>query len=307
MVREQESRKGDEPFRSGYVVVAGQPNVGKSTIVNRLLQFRLSITTPKPQTTRHRIMGILTGESYQIIFLDTPGLITPSYRLQEVMIETARRAVADSDLILFMVAASARPEERDREILAELAAAGKPLLLGVNKIDLVERGLLPPLEKAWSALHPFAAIIPISARTGENCDHLLESLTVRLPAGAPFYDQDALTEHPERFFVSEIIREKIFAHFGDEIPYSTAVIIDEFKEGRPGRKDLIKARIVVERQTQKGIIIGRGGAMLRRVGEEARIDIEAVLDRPVFLELWVAVRDKWRKNDTFLREFGYQG
>ncbi len=305
--REQESRKGAEPFRSGYVAVAGQPNVGKSTIVNRLLQFKLSITTPKPQTTRHRIMGILTGESYQIIFLDTPGLITPSYRLQEVMMETARRAVLDSDLLLFMVAAAARPEERDREILAELAAARKPLLLGINKIDLVERGLLPALEQAWSALHPFTGIVPFSAHTGENCDLLLDTLTARLPAGVPFYDQDALTEHPERFFVSEIIREKIFAHFGEEIPYSTAVIIDEFREGRPERKDLIKARIVVERQSQKGIIIGRGGAMLRRVGEEARADIEAFLDRPVFLELWVAVRDKWRKNDTFLREFGYQG
>ncbi len=305
--REQESREEGKAFCSGYIAVVGQPNVGKSTLVNRLLQFKLSITTPKPQTTRHRIMGILTGERYQIIFLDTPGLITPSYRLQEVMMETARRAVADADLLLFVVTAAARPEERDLETLAGLAATGKPVLLGVNKIDLAERTLLPSFLDAWSQRHVFAAVVPFSARTGENCDLLLEALVARLPAGAPLYDQDALTEHPERFFVSEIIREKIFSNFGEEIPYSTAVIIDEFKEGRPGRKDLIKARIVVERQTQKGIIIGKGGAMLRKVGEEARTDIEALLDRPVFLDLWVAVRDKWRKNDTFLREFGYQG
>ncbi|HNW60294.1 MAG TPA: GTPase Era [bacterium] len=304
---QQGTKAGAADFRSGYIAVAGQPNVGKSTLVNRLLQFKLSITTPKPQTTRHRIMGILTGAHYQMVFLDTPGLILPSYRLQEVMMKSAHRAVADADLVLFMVVAAAKPEARDLEILSDLTAAGKPLFLGVNKIDLVEKTALLPFLDAWNNKHPFAGIVPFSARSGENCDVLLEALAARLPAGAPFYDPEAVTEHPERFFVSEIIREKIFANYGEEIPYSTAVIIDEFKEGRPGRKDVIKARIVVERQTQKGIIIGKGGAMLRKLGEEARIDIEALLERPVFLELWVAVRDKWRKNDTFLREFGYEG
>jgi GTP-binding protein Era len=305
--RKEGAGGGEKPFRSGYIAVAGQPNVGKSTLVNRLLQFKLSITTPKPQTTRHRIMGILTGEAYQIVFLDTPGMITPNYRLQEVMMESARRAVADADLVLFMVAAAGKPEVRDLEILADLTASAKPLLLGINKIDLVERATLLPFLTAWNAHHPFAGIVPFSARTGENCEELLDTLVAHLPSGSPFYDQETLTEHPERFFVSEIIREKIFSNYGEEIPYSTAVIIDEFKEARPGRKDVIKARIVVERQTQKGIIIGKGGAMLRKVGEEARIDIEAMLDRPVYLELWVAVRDKWRKKDTFLKEFGYQG
>ncbi|HOT96269.1 MAG TPA: GTPase Era [bacterium] len=304
---QQEEKGGAGPFRSGYVAIAGQPNVGKSTLINRLMQFKLSITTPKPQTTRHRIMGILTAEAYQIVFLDTPGLITPSYRLQEVMMETTHRAAADADLVLFMVTAAGKPEPRDLEILADLAALGKSLLLGINKIDLVEKTTLLPFLDAWNGHHRFAAIIPFSARSGENCEVLLETLVGLLPAGAPFYDRETLTEHPERFFVSEIIREKIFAHYGEEIPYSTAVIIDEFKEGRPGRKDVIKARIVVERQTQKGIIIGKGGAMLRKLGEESRLEIEAFLERPVFLELWVTVRDKWRTKDTFLREFGYQG
>jgi GTPase len=298
---------GAAPFHSGYVAVAGQPNVGKSTLINHLLQFKLSITTPKPQTTRHRIMGILTGEDHQIIFLDTPGLITPNYRLQEVMMESAHRAVTDADVVLFIVVAAAKPDERDLEILSELIASGKPLLLGVNKIDLVNKSDLMPFLTAWSTRHSFIDIVPFSALTGDNSGTLLKLLVQHLPAGVPFYDQDALTEHPERFFVSEIIREKIFSNYGEEIPYSTAVIIDEFQEGRPGRKDVIKARIVVERQTQKGIIIGKGGVMLRKVGQEARVDIEAFLDRPVFLELWVAVRDKWRKKDTFLREFGYEG
>ena len=304
---QQGAGKSEKRFRSGYIAVAGQPNVGKSTLVNQLLKFRLSITTPKPQTTRHRIMGILSGEAYQVIFLDTPGLIRPSYRLQEVMMEAARRAVTDADLVLFMVVASAKPEVRDLEILADLASCGKPLFLGVNKIDLRDKSTLQPFLTAWGALHTFAGMLPFSAQTGENCERLLEALVDHLPAGPPFYDQEALTEHPERFFVSEIIREKIFSNYGEEIPYSTAVIIDDFKEGQSGRKDVIKARIVVERQTQKGIIIGQGGMMLRKVGQEARADIEAFLGRPVFLELWVAVRDKWRKSDTFLREFGYQG
>ncbi len=298
---------GKARYHSGYVAVAGQPNVGKSTLINRLLQFKLSITTPKPQTTRHRIMGILTGEDHQIVFLDTPGLITPNYRLQEMMMDSARRAVVDADLVLFIVAADEKPDERDLEILRDLAARSKPLLLGVNKIDLVSKSALLPFLTAWSSQHAFIDMVPFSALAGDNCDTLLKLLVKHLPAGAPFYDQDALTEHPERFFVSEIIREKIFSNYGDEIPYSTAVVIDEFLEARPGRKDVIKARIIVERQSQKGIIIGKGGAMLRKVGQEARVDIEALLDRPVFLELWVAVRDKWRKNDTFLREFGYQG
>ncbi len=294
-------------FRAGYVAVAGQPNVGKSTLINRLLQFKLSITTPKPQTTRHRIMGVLSGDDYQIIFLDTPGLITPAYRLQEVMMQAAQRAFGEADVLLLLVEASAKPASRDLEILDFLVATRKPVFLVINKMDLIARPQLLPLIQAYQARHTFAEIIPISALHGDNCALLIETLVPHLPAGMPLYDADAVTDHPERFFVSEIIREKIFSLYGDEIPYSTAVVIDEFREAAAGRKDVIKARIVVERTSQKGIIIGKSGAMLRRVGIESRREIEALLGRPVYLELWVAVREKWRKNDTFLREFGYQG
>jgi len=296
-----------QPFRAGYVAVAGQPNVGKSTLVNRLLQFKLSITTAKPQTTRHRIMGVLSGENYQVIFLDTPGLINPSYRLQEVMMESAQRAIKDEDVLLFLVEAAAKPSSRDLEILDRLRQVNKPIILVINKMDLIAKPQLLPFIHACQTQYAFAEIVPVSALQGDNCSLLLDTLVPYLPAGAPFYEQDALTDHPERFFVSEIIREKIFSSYGDEIPYSTAVVIDEFHEAAPGKKDVIKARIVVERTSQKGIIIGKGGAMLRKVGTDSRREIENLLGRPVYLELWVTVREKWRKNDTFLREFGYQG
>lgn len=294
-----------KPFRAGYVAVAGQPNVGKSTLINHLLQFKLSITTAKPQTTRHRIMGILTGKDYQIIFLDTPGLIDPAYRLQEVMMQSARRAIEDADIILFIVEASEKISRRNEEILKSLQGTVKPLILAINKIDLKAKDTLLPLIDQYSKICNLTAIFPISALKGDNTDALLHELIAHLPVGAPFYDKDEVTQHPERFFVSEIIREKVFTHYGEEIPYSTAVVIDEFKE-RKGSKDYIKARIVVERSSQKAIIIGKQGKALRRVGEEARQQIEQLIGRPVYLELWVAVREKWRKNDALLHEFGYE-
>ncbi|MBN2357746.1 GTPase Era [candidate division KSB1 bacterium] len=296
---------GLHTFRTGYVAIVGRPNVGKSTLINHLLQFKLAITTPKPQTTRHRIMGILTGDGYQIIFLDTPGLIDPDYRMQEVMMRAAQRAMADADIVLLIVEASETISARDEQIIKDLQQGGGKLILAINKIDLLEKAKLLPLMDAFQQLCRFVAIIPICARTGENTDALLSQLVEVLPVGAPFYNEDEVTQHPERFFVSELIREKIFTHYGEEIPYSTAVVIDEFKENK-GRKDYIKARIVVEKQSQKGIIIGKKGLALRRVGQEARAEIEQFLGRPVFLELWVAVREKWRKKDIHLREFGYE-
>ena len=291
-------------FKAGYVAIVGQPNVGKSTLCNTLLQFRLSITTPKPQTTRHRILGILTKPGYQIIFQDTPGLMKPKYKLHDVMVRSAMNATRDADLVLFLVEVSKIPRERDLEILESLKSITKPIILVINKADTIERVDLLPLIEKWHALYEFRGIIPISALTGENVDDLEKSIVSCLPEGTPFYPEDQVTEHPERFFVSEIIREKIFQNYGDEIPYSTAVVIDEFVE-KEGRKDVIKARIIVERASQKGIIIGKGGASLKKVGQDARIAIEEFLDRPVFLELWVAVREKWRKKDSFLHEFGY--
>jgi len=286
------------------VAIAGQPNVGKSTLVNAILKFRLSIITPKPQTTRHKILGIHSGDNFQVIFWDTPGLLHPRYRLHEMMVKAAQSAIADADLILFLVEASETPDKRDIEFLDSIGQTEKPIILAINKVDLVKKNKILPLIDFYRNRYDFADIVPISALKGDNVDVLEQIIIDLLPEGHPFYPPDYVTEHPERFFVSEIIREKIFQHYGEEIPYSTAVVIDEFRE-RKGAKDYIKARIIVEKNSQKGIIIGKDGKALRTVGQLAREEIEAFLGRPVFLELWVAVRENWRKKDVFLREFGY--
>jgi len=290
--------------KSGYVAVCGQPNVGKSTLTNALLKFPLSITTPKPQTTRHRILGIHTQEDAQIIFLDTPGLIDPKYTLQAWMMKAARAAIKDADVVLFLVEAAEKPHSKDLEILEMIASAAAPVILGINKIDLVDKKKVLPLIDAFRSRHEFTDIIPMSALQDINLDDLMNAILALLPYGPSFYPDDMVTEHPERFFVSELVREQIFRHYSEEVPFSTAVIIDEFLE-RPGRKDFIKSRIIVERDSQKKIIIGKGGKDILQVGKLARKEIEKFLQRPVYLELYVAVRDKWRKKEVFLKEFGY--
>ncbi len=293
-----------EQFKSGYVAVIGQPNVGKSTLTNAILQFPLSITTPKPQTTRHRILGIYSQENTQIVFLDTPGLIEPKYKLQDRMMRAAQSAIQDADVNLFLIEASAKPNNKDVDILQQLAAVGTPIILVINKVDVVQKEILLPLIDEYRNMYAFAEIVPISALKQENIDELMRSVLNYIPYGPPFYPTDMITEHPERFFVSELIREQIFQQYSEEIPFSTAVVIDEFRE-QEGRKDFIKARIVVERDSQKKIIIGKKGQAIRKVGQLARQAIENFLQRPVYLELFVAVREKWRKKDVFLREFGY--
>ncbi len=291
-------------FKSGYVAVVGQPNVGKSTLTNAILKFPLSITTPKPQTTRHRILGIHSEENAQIIFLDTPGLIDPKYKLQDWMMKAATSALNDADVILFLVEASSKPKNRDLDILSLLKATGRPIILVINKVDTIEKTSVLPLIDEYQRMQQFVDIVPISALEQDNVDELLKVILTQLPVGMPLFPNDIITHHPERFFVSELIREQIFQNFDDELPFSTAVVIDEFKE-RDGHKDFIKARIIVERQSQKKIIIGKSGQAIRKIGQNARIEIEKFLDRPVYLELFVAVREKWRKNDIFLKEFGY--
>ncbi|RQW05962.1 GTPase Era, partial [candidate division KSB1 bacterium] len=273
-------------------------------LTNAILEFPLSITTPRPQTTRHRILGIHSEENAQIIFLDTPGLIDPAYKLQEWMMKAAKSAFKDADIILFLVEASTQPKSRDLEILGMVKTVGVPTILVINKIDLVDKASLLPLIDAYRAAFDFIDIIPLSARTGENIDDLKEVIRKNLPFGPPLFPQDIVTDHPERFFVSELVREQIYLNFGDELPFSTTVVIDEFIE-RPGRKDFIKARIIVERESQKKIIIGKNGAGVRQIGLNARREIEKFLRRPVYLELFVAVREKWRKKDLLLKEFGY--
>ena len=287
--------------RSGYVALVGKPNVGKSTLLNALLGRKLAIVTPKPQTTRHRILGILSDEKYQIVFLDTPGIIKPRYKLQEAMMHNVSGAIQDADLLLFMADATQdRPDTFSLEHIGD-----RPAILVINKMDLIKKEEVLPLVEAYTKLRAFEEVIPISALKGKNLDVLLDAIVKRLPFGPPFYPRDMLSEHPERFFISEIIREKIFQQFRQEIPYSTQVNIVVYEERKDG-KDFIDAEIVVERDTQKGILIGKGGKALKRVGSAARADIEAFLGKEVYLQLHVKVRSDWRNTDTFLRSYGYR-
>jgi GTP-binding protein Era len=300
-------------FRCGYVAIAGAPNVGKSTLLNLLIGQKLSIVTHKPQTTRRRILGILSGESSQVILFDTPGLVEPRYRLHEYMMDQARSALNDADLILLMVDASAVPEaESDLGLaaIANLAALPsdlrKPVFLVLNKTDLVSKQDLLMLIATYSARYPFEEVFPLSALKGEGIEPLLPAVTSRLPVHPALYPPDVLSDQPDKFFVGEIIREKIFEEYREEIPYSTTVTIASFEE-RAGKKTVIGAEIYVERDSQKGILVGKGGLALKRVGETARKDIEKFLGQKVFLSLHVRVRDQWRKSEAWLRRLGYSG
>ncbi len=296
-----------DKFKAGYVAIVGRPNVGKSTLINNFLRFKLSIVTPKPQTTRHRILGVLNGEGYQIIFLDTPGIMEKAkYNLHKWMIKRAIEAMDEADLVLFVVEPM-QPTEADLKILDAIKERNKKTVLVINKIDRVPKVEVLPVIDTYSKLYDFADVVPISALKLINTDELLDVIIKNLPEGEPFYPPDMLTDRPERFFVAEIIREKVFQLYGEEIPYSTAVEIEIFKErdDEHGGKDYIRAVIYVERDSQKAILIGRGGQALKKVGMRARQEIEEFLGRPVYLELWVKVKPKWRKNEAFLKEIGY--
>nr|KXH76531.1 MAG: GTPase Era [Candidatus Thorarchaeota archaeon SMTZ1-83] len=291
-------------MKAGYCAIVGTPNVGKSTLQNSLVGHKLSIVTPKPQTTRHRVSGILTTSEYQIVFLDSPGIIDPGYELQSVMMRRVEEIVNDADLILLMVEATSDPEEREKRIIERLRAHHAPLFLLINKIDLIKKSALLPLIQEYQQFHKFDEVIPISALKGDGLGILVDLVVQRLPSGEPLYPPDQLSDHPERFFAAEIVRETIFLRYGEEIPYSTAVVVDEFVE-RPGQKDYIKATIFVERDSQKAVLIGKRGSALKRVGEEARREIEKFLGRDVFLQLWVKTRKNWRKRRIDIKRFGY--
>lgn len=292
-------------FKTGYVAIVGEPNVGKSTLMNALLNQKISIVTRKPQTTRQRVLGILSRDDAQIIFLDTPGLLKPKYLLHERMVHFAERALRDADVILVLTEISRRTElpeaVRDRVVKKY---ADKPLFLLINKIDTVEKKEILPLIDAFAKEGTFKEIIPISALKMDNLDDLTKTIIRELPEHQPLYPTDIVSEHPERFFVAEFIREKIFEQFRDEIPYSTAVTIREFKEREEG-KTYIAAEIIVERDSQKGILIGKKGEALKNVGQQARKEIELFLDRKVFLELFVKVGERWRENEHWLNKLGY--
>jgi GTP-binding protein Era len=295
-----------ESFKCGYVPIFGRPNVGKSTLANNLLQFKLSVVTKKPQTTRHRVMGILNGDGYQMILLDTPGILEPSYRLQEIFVKNALAAIDEGDVLLLMTEPSRETFSDHPELLKRLEGAARPAILAINKIDLIDKQSLLPLIEHFAELFPFKEIVPVSALKGDGVERLKEVLLKYLPAGPALYPPDEITDRPERFFVAEIIREKVFRLYGEEIPYSTAVTVEEFTERTPPAKDYIRAAIYVERESQKGVLVGKGGKALKRLGQHVRQEVEALLERHVYLELTVLVREKWRKKDSLLRDLGYR-
>ncbi|HHD11633.1 MAG TPA: GTPase Era [Deltaproteobacteria bacterium] len=296
----------EKPFRSGFISIIGRPNVGKSTLLNAFLGEKLSIVSPKPQTTRNVVRGIKTGEDYQIIFLDTPGMHRAKGMLNEFMVSEALNAIKDTDGVLYMVEAGSPPVADDRFIMGHLKVVNCPVILAINKIDLVKKHELLPLIKEYSELFPFKEIVPVSALTGDGLDELLRVLKGILPEGPMYFPEDLLTDQPERFIVSEVIREKVFLFTREEIPYSVAVHVESFKEDKDRNLVVIGAVITVERPSQKAIIIGKGGSMLKKIGTAAREDIERFLGCRVYLELFVRVEKNWTKNRRLLKEFGYR-
>lgn len=295
----------EKEFRSGYVAIIGKPNVGKSTLLNSFLGQKLSIVTHKAQTTRNRITGILTEKDYQIIFLDTPGIFEPSYKLQQNMVRSALRAASEADVLLLMAEAYAQPDEFEKEIFRKIKNLGKKSVLALNKIDRVRKDTILPLIATYHEQFGIEEIIPISALRSEGVPELLKIIINALPAGGMYYPEDQISDLPERFFIAEMIREKVFLETQQEIPYSATVQTDEVKERKGGRL-YIRATIYVERETQKGIVIGDKGRRLKKIGQSARIEIEKWMDAPVYLDLWVKVKRDWRDKDRELREFGYE-
>ncbi len=291
-------------FKSGYVSIIGEPNVGKSTLLNALMGEKLAIVTPKPQTTRNQITGILTTDSYQVIFLDTPGVLTPKYRLHDQMVKAAYSAIIDADLVLYMIDASSRNSGIEEKILDALKKAAQPVILVINKIDLIPNPALLPIIASYQEKFPFLELIPISATTGDGVSHLQESVITNLPEGPAYFPPDQLSNLPERFFISETIREQIFLRTSQEIPYASSVVVEEFKE-RPNGKIYISAMLYVERQSQKGILVGKGGKTIKRIGQLARAEIEGFLDATVFLDLRVSVKADWRRDERQLKDMGY--
>lgn len=296
----------DKPFRSGFVSIIGRPNVGKSTLLNRIMGEKIVITSDKPQTTRNRIQGIYNLPGGQIVFIDTPGIHQARSKLNRYMVETAVAAIQGVDVILFLVEANVPAGGREAQILELLDGVETPVFLVINKIDLVAKDSLLATIAAYAKLYPFKEIIPLSAMTGDGVERLVESVCGFLPEGPLYFPDDILTDVPERFIVAEIIREKVFRLTHDEVPYSVAVVVDSFKERDDGTLVSISATINVERDSQKGIVIGRKGEMLKRIGIEARQEVERLLGTRVFLELFVRVRKAWSENKQMLKEFGYE-
>ena len=293
--------KNERDFRSGFIAIIGRPNVGKSTLMNCLLGEKISIISDKPQTTRNRIRGILSRPDAQLVFIDTPGIHKPLHKMNEIMVNMALGTYNEVDVIMLLVEATEKPGGGDRFIIDSLAKIRTPVLLIINKVDLINKERLLPLMQEYSTLYSFAEIIPVSALK-RDLGGLVDALLKRMPKGPKYFPDDQLTDQPERFVVSEIIREKIFELTKEEIPYSTAVMIDQVKE-EPGLTR-IDATIFVDRDSQKGIVIGKNGALLKEIGTRARLDAEKLLGVKVFLQLWVKVKKGWRDDNRMLRNVG---
>ncbi len=293
------------PFRSGFVAIIGAPNVGKSTLLNQLLGQKIAITSEKPQTTRHRILGVAHLPGAQLIFLDTPGIHRARGALNVRMVEVALKVLGDVDLVVLITDAAFPDHASDEIILGPLRKRNLPVILAINKVDLVNKETLLPIIEQWHKVYPFRAIVPISATEGIQIDELVTEMITVLPEGPRYYPEDSVTDLPERFIAAEMIREKVFRLTGQEIPYGVAVTVESFKERYRGNLIDIQATIHVERESQKPIIIGKAGSMLKRIGEQARMDIERMVGCKVFLKLWVRVQKKWTRDAVAIKKFGY--
>ncbi len=289
--------------KAGFVNIVGNPNVGKSTLMNQLTGEKLAIATAKAQTTRHRIMGIVSGEDYQIVFSDTPGILQPKYKLQESMLKYVQQALSDADIILY-VTDPIDSKQINNEYLDKIKDMQVPVILIINKIDTIQQEVANILIEQWQKLLPEAEVIPASALHKFNIDKIFQTIVEKLPESPPYFEKDKLTDKPMRFFVAEIIREKIFLNYRQEIPYSTQVIVEEFKEYPQITK--IRATIYVERESQKPIIIGNKGKAIKKIGIDARKDIEKFIGSKVYLELYVKVDKDWRNNSFKLKRFGFE-
>ncbi len=294
-----------EGHKSGFVALVGKPNVGKSTLLNRWMGLKVAAVTPKPQTTRTRLQGILTREDAQIIFVDTPGIHRPRTALGNYMVDVARQAVPDSDLVLLMVDLSAPPDAADEHVARLVSQyVSIPAILVMNKVDLVPEPALAERRAAYAALGQFDHLVAISAEQGQGTDALLDLVLERLPEGPRFYPADQMTDQPERFVAAELVREQVLLHLRQEVPHAVAVLVQEFRQRENGVL-YISADIYTERESQKGIVIGARGEMLKRIGSAARASLEAFFGQQVYVELWVKVRRDWRTNETYLKQLGY--
>ena len=294
-----------EGFRSGFVAIIGRTNVGKSTFLNGILKQKIAIVSNKPQTTRNRIVGVYHADQAQIVFLDTPGFHKPKHRLNEFMLRTTLNTLDGIDLVLYVVEPDQVIGPGDRYILEVLQKVKTPVLLAINKIDLVQKDVLLPVMDVFSKAYDFAEILPMSALTHDNVEHTVATITTYLPEGPQYYPEDMVTDLPEQFLVAELIREKVLRSTREEIPYSIAVVTERMHTRDEEPLMDIDATIYVERDSQKGIIIGKSGSMLKRIGTQARKEIEPILGTKVFLRLWVKVHKKWRMDEQYLRRLGY--